>query len=661
MNRLLLTVFTLALAGSAFAQQTNVAVKTFPPAGIAVADSDRHQLEAGLAELGKAIADLKKSKDKFAAGLLPDVLIYHKAVDYALRYNEFYSVKEIASAKILLKTGLSRAKELQAKTASWTNQKGEVVRGYISKIDGSVQPYGLTVPDNYDANGPAFNLSTWYHGRGDKLTDLAFIANGKGFAGSMPAMKNTIMLYPYGRFCNAYKFAGEVDVLEALDEVEKLYKINPEGLVDRGFSMGGAAAWQFAVHYPDLWLAANPGAGFSETQNFMSVYGKEELHPTWYQRKLWHMYDCTDYASNLSNLPLFAYNGDKDPQKQAADMMEAAMKTEGLNLNRTTGINMGHGYTKTASATVDSLLSIAQSKGKNPPPAEIHFTTYTLKYNQYYWLTIDGLAEHWAKARVDGSLKNNIVTLKTENITAFTIDPSQMAGVKTHQFTFDIDGSKMDLTIGHPLGAIRFHRVGGKWVVGKVTDIAKVHNLQGPIDDAFMSAFIVVKPSGNSKNVLFDKWSKAEMARFIAEWRGQFRGDAVVKADKDITPADMASANLILFGDAASNSVIAKLNNQLPIKWAADGSIKAGADSYQKDYGLVMICPNPLNPKKYVVLNSGFTFREDANGNNSKQISVLPDWAIIDLKTPPGPVYPGGITNAGFFNEHWQWKTPEKE
>ena len=37
----------------------------------------------------------------------------------------------------------------------------------------------------------------------------------------------------------------------------------------RGFSMGGAACWQFAVHYADRWFAANPGAGFAETRLFL--------------------------------------------------------------------------------------------------------------------------------------------------------------------------------------------------------------------------------------------------------------------------------------------------------------------------------------------------------------------------------------------------------
>jgi dienelactone hydrolase len=666
MNRFL--VFSLVFAAcytSVFAQQNATApIKRIPPEGVEVADNDRDELGVGLLGLGKAIETLKQKKDPFIKGLLPDVQIYYKAVDYAIKYQEFFSQKNVASAKKILQEGLERAKNLADKQAPWATQKGEVMRGYISKIDNSVQPYGLTVPDNYSAEGNTFDLSLWFHGRGETLGEVSFISGGKGFAGSMPAMKNTIMLYPYGRYCNAFKFAGEIDVLEALADVKKKYKINENGLFDRGFSMGGAAAWQFAVHYPDMWLAANPGAGFAETVDFMKKYGHEELHPNWYERKLWHYYDCTDYASNLSNLPLYTYNGDKDPQQQAADVMEIAMKKEGLTLSRTWGLNMGHGYTKPAAKTIDSLLAVAQAKGKTAPPSELHFTTYTLKYNSMYWLEVDAITDEWSKARVDGKLDGNTITLKTENVTALNIRMNQLP---THfavgdNFNIVIDNTVLKGRILAENDTLSCHKDGLKWTAGIVTypSLLKRHNLQGPIDDAFMSAFIVVKPSGSSKNVLFDKWSKSEMNRFIEQWRTQFRGDPIVKMDSEITPADMAS-NLIIFGDAQSNKLIAKLNAKLPIQWSVN-QIQAGATTYAaKDHALILIYPNPLNQKHYIVLNSGFSFREDAYLNNSKQIPMLPDWAIVDLNTPPDNVHPGKIENAGFFGEQWELKKMVKE
>lgn len=643
----------------AYAQQNDLQrIKRIPALGIQLTAADNQELTSALKVFEISISQLKSKPDAFTKNLLPDVLVYYKAVDYALKYQEFFDVKEIASARKLLKEGMQRANELKAGKAPWTTQKGEVVRGYISKIDGSVQPYGLSIPENYNPAGTKFNLSLWFHGRGENLSELNFISNGKGFFPAMPEMKNTIMLYPYGRYCNAFKFAGEVDVLEAMEAVKHLYNINNQGIIDRGFSMGGAAAWQFAVHYPDLWLAANPGAGFAETQDFLKVFSKQIVTPTWYERQLWHLYDCTDYASNLSNLPLVAYNGELDAQKQAADVMEMAMKKEGLTLNRITGPNTGHAYHKASAKTVDSILAIVAASGKAPVPKELHFTTYTLKYNKMYWLSVDALKEHWEKARIDASINKNTIDIKTLNVTSLTLQTALLIPLvkSAKELMVNLNGKVIRVEKFSKLKALNFHLQNNNWVFGKAKPaLVKQHNLQGPIDDAFLSAFIIVKPTGKSKNVLFEQWCKAEMDRFILQWRRQFRGDPIVKNDVDILPADLTS-NLILFGDATSNRLIDKIKNKSPLSWDNE-SIRIGKDTFtSKDHALIMVYPNPLNPKRYIVLNSGFTFREEAFLNNAKQVPMLPDWAIVDLNTPPGPATPGKIVKAGFFNEQWQLK-----
>jgi hypothetical protein len=73
----------------------------------------------------------------------------------------------------------------------------------------------------------------------------------------------------------------------------------------------------------------------------------------------------------------------------------------------------------------------------------------------------------------------------------------------------------------------------------------------------------------------------------------------------------------------------------------------------------VLIYPNPANPKKYVVLNSGITFREAHDRTNSLQNPKLPDWAVVDLTQSPNASAPGKIADAGFFDEHWQLKAKE--
>ena len=68
----------------------------------------------------------------------------------------------------------------------------------------------------------------------------------------------------------------------------------------------------------------------------------------------------------------------------------------------------------------------------------------------------------------------------------------------------------------------------------------------------------------------------------------------------------------------------------------------------------VFIFPNPLNPKRYVVVNSGFTFALVGGASNSQQTPKLPDWAILDLNVARPDRIEKGVADANFFNERWE-------
>jgi hypothetical protein len=123
-------------------------VRRIPPPGIKIADEVRADLQQRCDALGKTIDELRntlKSKPALLA-LLPDVQIFHKAVHDALKYDEFHVPAETTTAGRLLQLGTERAAQLKEGKPAWTTQTGLVPRGYVSKIDGSVQPYGLVVP-----------------------------------------------------------------------------------------------------------------------------------------------------------------------------------------------------------------------------------------------------------------------------------------------------------------------------------------------------------------------------------------------------------------------------------------------------------------------------------------------------------------------------------
>src|SRR5439155_14281293 len=113
-------------------------------------------------------------------------------------------------------------------------------------------------------------------------------------------------------------------------------------------------------------------------------------------------------------------------------------------------------------------------------------------------------------------------------------------------------------------------------------------------------------------------------------------------------------------GDPSSNAVLATISYKLPIQWN-DKEVVAGTQRFPAErHAPILIHPNPLNPERYVVLNSGFTYRDADYSNHPRQFAKLPDWAIVDLATPADDRRPGKIVAADFFDERWLLKSARK-
>jgi hypothetical protein len=613
--------------------------RKIPPPGKPVPEADRTELEAGLKELERELDALRASPS--SQGLLPDVLVYLKAVSWALKYDEFFQEKEIQTAKGLLKTGLARARQLRDGKPTWPEATGLVVRGYRSRIDGSVQPYGLVVPSTWKVGeARKHRLDFWLHGRSENLSELNFIAGREKSAGEFQP-PDAFVLHLYGRFCNASKFAGEMDLFEALDHAQKHYPIDENRIVVRGFSMGGASTWHLAAHHAGLFAAASPGAGFAETPVYAGVYN-DPIKPTPWEEKLWHWYNATDYAANLFNCPVVAYSGEIDKQKAAADTMAKAMKEEGLDLVHIIGPKTGHQYEPGAKKEVARQVDEQAARGRDPAPRKIRFTTWTLRYNTMRWVTIDALEKHWERSTVDAAITDGAVIVATRNVAELTLKPPGSPR------KFVIDGHEIS-------GGPHFQKKGDVWAsASEEPGLRKRHGLQGPVDDAFMDSFAFVTPTGLPLSESLGAWVAREEPRAVEFWRRILRGEPRVIRDDAVSDLDIASSHLVLWGDPRSNKVLAKIAGQLPIRWDAR-EIKVGQETYSADHHIpVLIFPNPLNPKRYVVLNSGFTWQENAHLSNARHVPLLPDWAILDTEKPSTLHLSERTAAAGFFGEHWE-------
>ena len=242
--------------------------------------------------------------------LTGDVEVYAKAGRILLEFpDQFFTQNGIDHALAVLDTGAERAKELATGKPSWTTTRKQI-HAYYSAMDGSIQPYGITLPANYDASKPT-RLYVWLHGRQNQITESEFLtAFPKAGPGKVPVADNgQIQLDVFGRINSAgWHWAGEADIFEAIAAVQKRFKIDDKRILLRGFSMGGEGGWHIALHYPDRFAAAEIGAGTISRR--AEIPG---LQPYQYATlRIWE--NMSEWALNIFNLPTAGHDGDTDTQ-----------------------------------------------------------------------------------------------------------------------------------------------------------------------------------------------------------------------------------------------------------------------------------------------------------------------------------------------------------
>lgn len=639
----------LALVCISYAQELKPPARAFPPVGDKLTDADREALTQGLAAVQAEFDTLPKKSENANAE------IFLKAIRYALDYTEYYKPSDAGANRGLLAEARKRIDALKRGEQPWLTAKGLVVRGYYSPIDGSPQPFGLETPADAPAEkAPAW---LWLQGRGETRTDHHFIEERLGRPGQFRP-PGTIIVHPWGRYCVGTKNAGEQDVLHVRDLLIAEGRIDPKRVALCGFSMGGAGAWMLGAHYTDKWTVVHAGAGFVEVRKFQNLSDQAvAAMPPW-QVTLWGQNDVPDYARNLLNIPVIAYSGEEDKQRQAAEIMTEVLAKEGVTLQHFIGPKTDHKYEPETRKQVEEAI---QNALLNPPasyPLKVTFQTRTLDYSEMYWLQATGLEEHWKDSRIDASIDAPLpsakkVEIKTKNISSMKLrswNGENIAGT----LNITIDGQEL---IATPVAKeIILKKTAEKWAAGVADDasvLRKRPGLQGPIDDAFTAPFMYVLPDGPCASAEVDAWVKAEIAYQTDRWRYLMRGDVRAKKASEVTAEDVRNYNLILWGDPKANGLIRTLLPRLPVQWTADKISVGDKSTPTANHVLSMIYPTPAG--RYIVFNSGLTFREN-HKSNAVQNPQLPDWAIIDLSVPPDGDAPGKVAAADFFDEDWKVK-----
>jgi hypothetical protein len=599
------------------------------------AAQDRQAFERDLRDLEKLSTD-------------PDVAVYAKAAAWALAYEPALKAGDAELLRKTLDRGARRAADADR---AWCRKKGRVARGFRSEVDGSIQPYGLIVPASYDPSKP-MRLDVVLHGsqQPSGTSELRFLNQFED--GDRGPDQDYLELHPLGRVENGYRYSGETDVFEAIEAACRNYAIDRRRIVLRGMSMGASGTWHLGLKHPDRFVALGPYCGYVDTHQFSEtpVKGFVKVGPLPpYQEKTLTMLDSVGYAANAGMAPAIACVGDKDVFFSCHVLMGEAMQREGLSLVNLISPGTGHVIDPVTHREQMRRIAERASTGLDPAPKRVRFVTWTLKYNRCFWIELLGLREHYVRAEVDARIGDDgdLVIEEPKNVLRFSILPPASGARRAR-----IGGSRIDLP-GDGAKPVTLEERGGTWVlVEKTAAEGKRPGLQGPIDDAFASAFLCVRGTGTPWNAKVQKWADASLERFAAEWRFWFRGDLPVKDDARVTEEDRRTRHLILFGDPGSNRWIADALPKLPLSWTREELRVRGRNYGAAEHAPALIAASPLPGAagRYVVLNSGHTFHPPAEKINYLFYPRLGDWAVLKL----GDGAEGSVADAGLFDEQWK-------
>ncbi|MCA9085225.1 MAG: prolyl oligopeptidase family serine peptidase [Planctomycetaceae bacterium] len=619
-------------------------------------------LNSGLKELQAEVQHLQSRPElqtRDGRSRLADVAICAKAVEWMLRHNEFPKKEYAAQGQRVLEIGRKRAGELKAGAAPWEQQTGVTIRGYFSKVDGSVQPYALTLPEGVNPlSGTRWPLYVHLHGRANDMNEVNFISRHEGR--KLPEGQTWIQLDVYGRGNNAYRWAGETDVFEAIADVKRRFRIDDNRITLHGFSMGGAGSWHLGLHYPSQWCSVGPGAGFVD---FYKYQNQQEQLPKW-QHETLGIYDAIDYSLNAANVPVCTYGGENDAQLVASTSVVDTAKNLGVDIKLLIGPGMGHKFHPDSLKEFMAFHAEKSREGRQKMLGrpQVRFTTRYLKYNSCDWVTIDEVDQVYQPSTVEAKLAaDGSAEIQTSNISVLSI-----ARDVANQVVIDGDELPCYEAAEGLLPHVFYEKAVDGWHVLNYDDsrsfqdnpeINKRRGLQGPIDDAFTDSFICVLGTKTSScGALHDSWVQRTYSRFASEFDKWMRATVPTIHDSEVTEDIIRDNNLILFGDFTSNAVLQKVLPDLPITtWTADTLTVAGKTYNAKEHGLCMIFPNPLNPRRYVVINSGHTFHEqDFRASNAWLFPRMGDIAVVKFQKGDDAFLTDEIVWAANFNSNWK-------
>ncbi len=516
---------------------------------------------------------------------------------------------------------------------------------YRSEIDDSCQPYTVYLPESYDPQKPYRLLLTLHGHTNDDHHAVKALCDYY-----LP--EDFVIVGAYGRGDMDYLTFGEQDVLDVLGRVRQIYNIDPDEVYLMGESMGGLGTWRLGQFYADRFAAIAPFCGWTGTQ----------------------------YLENLRNLPVRIVHGDADPMVPYY-MDEAAagrLKELGYDFLYDKFPGAGHGiwdYFAEKNGGKEIFDYFRQHR-RNPWPVEVNARVNYVRYGRQYWVQIKELAKPLTAGTIHASVKGSReMNVATKGVSSLILDLRHPMLEQTGTVNITMDNQTFAVTAGQEAALFDFSKESG-WRAGNpaspgVSSKTAPH-LGGGMIDAFYGPVIFIYGTGRAERSPILKSAAEKLADFsvtpLTEL-GSKVGRFPIKADTEVSEAELKSHSLFLVGNAEENRITAALTSkwgkEFPVQLVGDDLWIVGQEFKKMALGLAY--PNPWATEflacfltlpfgkeaiEQYAAHANLPFYARPLTDIATEPYIVPDVLVFDLlqKKP--------VQAAWSFNREWKELTP---
>ncbi len=521
---------------------------------------------------------------------------------------------------------------------------------FLSGIDGSVQYYAV-LPASGEPGREGAAMVFSLHGAGVDALNQAASYEAKSWAHIVCPTNRR----PYGFNWEDW---GRTDALEVLDEVRGRLRIDESRIYLTGHSMGGHGAFHLGSLFPDQFAAIGPSAGWI---SFWTYRVRERFeNPSAMRQMLMRPALASDTYTFARNYPgvyiLHGSNDDNVPVEQSRAMARH-LGTFHRDYVYHEESGVGHWWDRSDEPGADCvdwapMFDFFSRHARPIEVREIHFATPSPGISsRCYWASVDAQTEQWKLSRLDLRVdpgKRRIVG-NTENIRRMSVRLSSLPG--TGPVGVNVDSQTISGIPWPPDGTLHLERAGEVWrVTGIPPGNLKSPERYGAFRDAIRNNVVFVY--GTMGSAEENLWAFAK-ARFDAErfWY-QGNGSIEVLADTECTLTALQERNVVLYGNAGTHRLWARLLEDSPVQVAA-GRVSVGGRIFRgKEIACVFIRPKGDRFSLGVVSGTGLAGMRATN----RMPYLLPGIGFPDFLLSRASSYDTGeeaLLGAGFFGDDW--------